>query len=397
MLLDHTLLERASEASNPTPGDRDTGISERDGRGDCDEPGRGPVDDGDGTRAEPDVDVGELFDWLEREGEAGDPPDSIDIDLGDLDLADALAVDEDLDPEEDLDAGTMVTHGEAGFRESEWSDSPGQRDDRTTDYDGDAPHGAVRERLRESGLAEVIREDLREAAEEEEDTTGTEGDLLDMRNVTRRLAGDTTVEDYYRTRTTRPGDDIAVGVSVDMSGSMSGVELEAKAAVGAFLHAVQQFGGDVVANAWHDPSEVKVRLVTGPYEEFRWQHLDAVEPGGGDPIASGMLECAEMLDATRASEKLLVVITDGNPTIRSREDLRGDVSTVKAEAERTAEECRSRLDQTVIGVGVGMQISEDAMAEMFGAEYSQHCDFDELGDVLSDQFDRLFDHRGVPV
>lgn len=318
-------------------------------------------------------------------------PDELSLDDFDLSL---LEVDVDLE-DEDIDGGDMITLGDVGYRDSEWTDTPGQRDERAADYSSTSPHGEVRSYLRKTGLAETIRDGLAEAAAEEEERPVSEGDLLDMRNVIRRLAGDTTVEDYYRGRRERPGDDVAVGVSVDNSGSMSGDERDVKAAVGGFLHGVQMLGGDVVANAWHDPRTVQIRLVTGPYEEFRWNHLDSFQPKGGDPIARGMWECAMMLEQTTAAEKLLVVITDGNPTVRSRESLRGQASDAQEEAQLTADELRDR-GMEVIGLGFG-RVREAALEEMFGAEYSEYVPLDELADALVDQFERLYDHQQLAV
>lgn len=335
-----------------------------------------------------------LFDEDTDEDDSNPGVEVEELSLDDFDL-EVLRVDEDLDAEDELDLSSMVTFGDAGYRTSEWTDTPGNRDDRAADYSGDVPHGDVRTHLRETGLAESIRDGLAEAAAQEEERPVAEGDLLDMRNVIRRLAGDTTVEEYYRDRRERPGDDVAVGVSVDNSGSMSGSELEVKAAVGGFLHGVQMLGGEVVANAWHDPSTMKIRLVTGPYEDFRWQHLDSFRPKGGDPIARGMWECAMMLEQTSAAEKLLVVITDGSPTVRSRKSLRGQVSNAEDEAQLTADALRGR-GMEVIGLGFG-NVREDALERMFGAEYCSHVPLDELADALVDQFDRLYDHQPLAV
>lgn len=268
------------------------------------------------------------------------------------------------------------------------------RDERIRDYSGGAPHDEIRAHVREHGLAEEMRETLADIATEEHETTATEGDLLDMRNTIRRLSGDTTVDDYYREPTTYPSDDLAVGVSIDMSGSMNAYELEAKAAVGTFLFAVDQLGGTVVANAWqHDRQAITVRMLTGPTERFQWRHLDGAEPGGGDPIARGMRYCGELLRRTSNSEQLLFVITDGKPGVTSLPD--ETYESPIDEAEHVARELRRR-GVTVIGVGFG-NVREDNLEAMFGEEWSVHVPLEDLAETLADELLAEITGPEVPI
>ncbi|AUV84704.1 hypothetical protein C2R22_24560 (plasmid) [Salinigranum rubrum] len=289
-----------------------------------------------------------------------------------------------------VDEGVPVDDDPDDSEESvEWSaeldDDLAARDERIEAYDRDAHHAAVREHLRQTGVADHVQEALADVATEERDTTDREGDVLDMRAITRRLAGDTTVRDYYRRRSEKPGGDLAVGVSLDMSGSMSGSELEAKAAVGAFLFAVQELGGDIVANAWHVNDGAKVRILTAPFERFRWEHLDGVQPAGGDPIAAGMWECGVMLRQTHAREKLLVVITDGRPSVVSRD--KGAYDSAVEEARDTVSDLRAR-DLSVVGFGFG-SASERNLESMFGDQYHA-VGLDGLADALVEEY---ADHR----
>jgi hypothetical protein len=264
-----------------------------------------------------------------------------------------------------------------------------KRDQRIREYDSDAPHGDVRAHVREHGVAEDLQETLGDLGHERHNTTSAEGDVLDMRNVIRRLAGDTTVDEYYRHPTTYPTDDLAVGVSIDMSGSMGKYEQEAKAALGAFLFAVDKLGGAVVANAWqHARDGTKLRMLTAPGERFRWRHLDAVEPGGGDPIARGMSACGDLLQRTTADEQLLFVISDGKPTVNSLDE--ASYGSVLKEAEHVADRLR-RQGVTVFGVGFG-SVSEDNLETMFGEEFAVHVELPDLADTLAD---RLLDELDV--
>ena len=299
--------------------------------------------------------------------------DSPDDDPADMELVEDLS---------EPDGEVSEWSDDAEFHAPDWDDTPGERDRRCRKYDGECGHESVRARAREANLAEQVQDELEEIVTVDEDTTAARGDVLDMRNVTRRLAGDTTVEDYYRRRESRPGDDIAVGLSLDMSGSMGSDELEAKAAVGAFLFGVQALGGDVVANTFTNTTDV--HMITGPGEEFRWQHLDTVEPGGAEPTAAGAFQAAEMLRAVSADEHLLFVLTDGRPTVKSRQQADLDAAGALGEVAETVTNIREDgID--VFGVGFG-SVREDNLAAMFGDDAYVHCALDALATELVDRY-----------
>lgn len=313
-----------------------------------------------------------------------DEGDDSDVEDGD-DEGEALGVgmlesefDTDENSDDESSGGTPSWEDDPVEVEDGWSDSIPQRDDRISEYSGDAPHTDVRTHLREAGVAGDVQDALQDIGTEERDEPSPRGSVLDMPNVIRRLAGDTMVDDYYRQRAEYSGDEVAVGVSMDASGSMLNYELEAKAAIGAFLFAVQENGGEVVANAWRtDGIEAQVHLLTNPYERFRWEHLDAVTPDGKDPIAKGMLECAAMLDRARARDRLLIVVSDGRPTVTSRND---GYSSAVTEARDTVEELRD-LGLTVVGLGFG-DVRQSNLETMFGADGYRHVELEDLADAF---------------
>jgi len=310
-----------------------------------------------------------------------DDPEDGEPDEDELEMELASLAESDDSPDESDQNVDFEWTGESHRETNVETFSTRDRDERIDDYDAGAPHGEIRAHVRDRGLADEMREALQDLASEEHETTAAEGDLLDMRNAIRRLAGDTTVDEYYRRPTTYPSDDLAVGVSIDMSGSMGQTELEAKAAVGTFLFAVDQLGGTVVANAWqHQNGAVKVRMLTGPSERFQWRHLDGVEPGGGDPIARGMRYCENLLERTTASERLLFVVTDGKPTVESLTD--EHYSSPLDEADHVAGELRAR-GTTVIGVGFG-SVREDNLEAMFGDDWV-HVPLEDLAGTLADE------------
>jgi nitric oxide reductase activation protein len=198
---------------------------------------------------------------------------------------------------------------------------------------------------------------------------------VDVRNAIRRLAGDHAVDDVYERYETRQTGDRAVGVALDMSSSMSDVEREAKSALAAFATAVEAVGDEFVAAGYSSKSS---RLITGPEERFRPHHLDAVQASGGTPTAAGVDDVLTLLSATRASEQLLFVVTDGAPTTMLQKDA----------FEESADEVEAMVDRArergvdVVGVGIG-DVRHSLMAQMFGRESYTKTGISNLDDELT--------------
>jgi Mg-chelatase subunit ChlD len=95
-----------------------------------------------------------------------------------------------------------------------------------------------------------------------------------------------------------------------------------------------------------------------------------------------MFECARLLKRTRASETILVVITDGKPTVVSRDD--GEYNSAVDEAADTVTELRND-DLAVVGFGFG-GVKEQNLESMFGDDGYRHVDVEDLADDLVDFF-----------
>lgn len=295
-------------------------------------------------------------------------PDEEDDDLSRGDLEQIMGLDTDIEQFHEFTRNTTV----------ETFDDPADRDDRIAEYDGNASLSDIRERIRETAVDTEVYSAFLDLFSDERRRPASEPGTLDLRRATRYVCGDTTTDPYEEWTEVNSGN-VAVGVSLDQSGSMGKYEVEAKAAVGAFLESVQLFGGEVVANAWQGGRRSsKSYVLTGPSEQFEWEHLLAVEPGSKDPISAGMFHCAGLLDQLRADEKLLLVVHDGHPTVLSRADL--DTTDAKREAAETVEDLRDD-GITVIGVGFG-GVSERNLARMFGTDGYVHTELDQLADAL---------------
>lgn len=297
------------------------------------------------------------------------------------DLDQIMGLDSDIEREDEFLRDTTV---------DVVGDDRSERDERISEYDGSAPLLSIRERIRETAIDSKVYSAFLDIFSDERRRSAPEPGTLDLRQATRYVCGDTAT-DPYEEWTEVNGGNVAVGVSLDQSGSMSQYEVEAKSAVGVFLDAVQKFGGEVVANAWQGGSRSANSIVlTGTREKFKWEHLLAVRPRSSDPISAGMLHCASLLDRVRADEKLLLVIHDGHPTVLSRGDL--DEDDACREAAETVEDLREE-GYTVIGVGFG-GVSERNLARMFGEDGYVHTELDQLADALVDSYEKLEGSHG---
>lgn len=101
-----------------------------------------------------------------------------------------------------------------------------------------------------------------------------------------------------------------------------------------------------------------------------------------------------MLEQQPARQRLQVVITDGNPSVTSREDYGdGEYHSAVDEAEDTVDDLRDR-GLTVVGFGFG-RVSEDKLARMFGDDGYRYVDLEDLADALVDVYEQQHDRPGV--
>jgi hypothetical protein len=296
--------------------------------------------------------------------------------------------DEEMDVDQIMGLDSTTEQHEFNFRglDAMIHDDIADRDARISNYTGDAPVEKVQQRVRETGVDDAVYSTFLDEFSDERRRPDPEPGTLNLREVNRMVCGDTTVDPYDEWQQVGGGD-VAVGVSLDMSGSMGKYEVDAKSAVGAFLKGVELFGGEVVANAWQGRATPKCYLVTGPDERFRWPQLNVTDPSSADPIAAGMLHCAGLLDQLTAETKLLLVVHDGNPTVLSRPDL--DEDTAPDEARTTVEELRDE-GLTVIGVGFG-RVNEGNLAKMFGTDGYVHTRLEDLADALVETYSEQID------
>jgi nitric oxide reductase activation protein len=254
-------------------------------------------------------------------------------------------------------------------------------DDAYTEVGGQA----VRDHLNETGQAERIVEAFRQFKTDDRWVPDEDGERLNEDAVADLVAGDTSAQDrlYERKQKAEPGDR-AVTVSMDMSGSMKGVVKEAKSALGALAIACREIGDDFTANAWTSTEKrgkenQRLMPITLPDEAFEWRHLDAVWPDYQDPITPGMRQAKAYCDEVSASERLMVVITDGQPQMMAD----GTYNAGQATTEAQEEVRKYRQDgYVVIGIGIQPGADESLMAKMFGEGGYVLTDEDDIAESL---------------
>ncbi|MBP1987230.1 vWA domain-containing protein [Halolamina salifodinae] len=306
---------------------------------------------------------------------------SASVELGELRSIDVEPPDDDQDiarvddgeetpnDAQDLSAELSEVGGthRGGKATSSLPDRQSARNHRADNYSGAAPAADVRDALRAGGTAAAVVREFKRLVSEEIRVTDRVGERLDVRNAIRLLAGDDTVIDdlWTRSETEDPADRV-VGIALDMSGSMRSAEGPAKAAVGALSLAADAVDDDIVITAFPQGKR-KSALITGPYETWRWKHLDATKPGGGTPMLPALRDVTRLMRPLGGRERVLFAITDGRP--RRAEEIAELVEDLRT------------YGTAVVGFGFG-SVNEKTLEEMFGTGGYRHVDVQDLPRAL---------------
>jgi Mg-chelatase subunit ChlD len=210
------------------------------------------------------------------------------------------------------------------------------------------------------------------------------GEDLSMDGVITNRSTGTEIRANYKHMQRAEKGDRAVGVALDMSGSMN--EYRAKVAVGALYTATKVIGDSFTASAFmmnqshRDTNEQSIQtpLITGPTEGFQWDHLDGLTTNSRTPTASGIIDGESLLQEASRPEKVLLVITDGRPNVAPDGN---DNSTVALDAAASAVQRARSKGLKVIGLGVG-SVDESNMKAMFGANDYLMADMESLAETL---------------
>jgi hypothetical protein len=191
--------------------------------------------------------------------------------------------------------------------------------------------------------------------------------------------------------------DRCIGLSCDISGSMSGSMKGLKVAGAAIAKATEIVGDEFVWEAFTDVTsghgsdtaisgevrDLELKIVTGPRESFEWEHTESIWASANEPTASGVRHTRQLMEMTSANEYLMIVITDGCALIT--EDGRKPADNEPVEQAREAvEECR-QAGIDVIGLGIG-GMDEERMEDTFGGGNYILTTIDKLADDIVDLY-----------
>jgi len=250
-----------------------------------------------------------------------------------------------------------------------------ERDERIGETSVRAGHEELEQRARSSGAITELKKGFRKLVSRPTPKPATVGPQIDPYNVTRRAAGDMTIQELFEERVTVETGERCVGLATDISGSMGSDIQELKIAGGVIAEATEIIGDDFTWSAFtdqyshgHTPSEERLdlRIVTGPSEDFDWKHVDSFKSRANEPTAAGIRDCRMLMEQSAALQNVMIVITDGMALVEEDGTYAASKSSPVDQARRAVRECREDGFE-VIGLGIG-DMSDEKMDETFGSD-----------------------------
>lgn len=253
-------------------------------------------------------------------------------------------------------------------------------------------HEGLKRRAEDAGVIRDLEEGFRELVSRPIPKPSRQGTRIDPINVARRAAGDVTTTELFEEETIVETGERCVGVATDISGSMSSGIDELKIAGASLAEATQIIGDEFVWEAFTDQRcsrdhsnwpecQLDLRIVTGPDEDFEWEHIDSFVASRNEPTAAGVRDCFNLMQQTDANDYVMIVITDGMALItEDGRDKRGSGEPVE-QARQAVNEVRSN-GVDVIGLGIG-SMDDEKMERTFGGKNHRLTTLDSLAnDIL---------------
>lgn len=238
-------------------------------------------------------------------------------------------------------------------------------------------------------LREEHRRSFKKLTSRDMPIASKKGSRVNLPNLVQQTAGDTSQDKLYNRKQRVARGDRVVAVSADFSSSMDGKRV--RMAIAAISEATAMVGDEFLATCWRDVNNLTaygynrgasgVGLVCGPDEQFQWKHLDEFQSGGGTPTADGIDVTTQLIKKTSAREKLIIVVTDGQPNTEygeKGEELTGDPTTDAAQVVRDAKTENIKI----IGLYVGRNIRNTSMNYIFGDNNVLSASMENLAEEL---------------
>ena len=274
-----------------------------------------------------------------------------------------------------------------------------ERDERTTRRREKFSHRekrlseGLKRRAENAGIIRELKEGFEELVSRPMPTPARRGTRIDPINVSRRAAGDVTVTELFEDEQIVETGERCIGLATDISGSMGSAIDELKIAGAAIGKATDIIGDEFVWEAFTDKhgtgeDALDLRIVTGPSEEFDWEHLDSFGSARNEPTAAGVRDCFNLMQQTDANEYVMIVITDGMALITEDGRRPGNNEPVE-QARQAVDEIRSQ-GVDVIGLGIG-SMDESRMEQTFGGKNYRLTSIDRLADDILELYKEQMD------
>lgn len=251
-------------------------------------------------------------------------------------------------------------------------------------------HERLKQKAEQKGIIRELEENFKKLTSRPTPRPSRMGQQIDTHNVVRRAAGDVTETDLFEEDVITETGDRCIGLATDISGSMGSSIAGLKIAGACIARATEIVGDEFVWEAFTDKpahhgstKALDLRVVTGPKESFKWEHLDSFNSARNEPTASGIRDCRMMMEQTTAREHVMIVITDGSALI-TEEGTRPRNNVPVEQARKAVNECRA-AGFSVIGLGIG-SMADDKMEETFGGNNYRLTSIDTLADDILDLY-----------
>ena len=183
------------------------------------------------------------------------------------------------------------------------------------------------------------------------------GSYINLRNYIRFVSGDVNIQDrlFYDVEIKDVGNR-AVLLLIDQSGSMQqGNKLElVRLATHILATAVTELGDKLAIFAFRGSEKCEITPILFWGERYREEYLSVLYPVGSTPLLEALIKAREWIKDVVAHEKLVIVLTDGEPTTSTPEQVREVVERIRSEGVK------------VIGLGIGLKIRPKQLRECFG-------------------------------
>ena len=241
-------------------------------------------------------------------------------------------------------------------------------------------------------LRDEHREGFRKLTTRDMPVPSTKGSRINVENAVQQTAGDKSQRKLYTKKQKVARGDRLIAVSADMSGSMN--DKQVRFAIAAIAEATDVVGDEFLATCWRDIGSSEdmtayghkrgksgIGLVCGVNEQFTWEQLDAFRSGGGTPTADGIEVTKRLMEDIYAREKLMIVITDGEPNTSYGEGNDFMAPTPVGDAKIMIRDAQSENIKT-IGLYVGNDADGSSMGEIFGKNGFVSAPMENLAEEL---------------